>query len=203
TLALGWRKSACQDNNAVVYPSLASALLYALQAFAMAGNATSSPRTRDSRLPAWLSFDASTRTFSGTPQGFTGTLALKVTASDGALTASDVFSVAISLNHAPVATIGDHSVRANEWVQVKNWLSVSDADGNAITQYQFLDAGRLRTAAIFGHRTIPTIRPTPRLRWRRQTSTMCGCGAARWTARRRCRCVPSTAATGALGISSR
>jgi hypothetical protein len=31
-------QSACQDNNAVVYPSLSSAQLYAPQAFAMAGN---------------------------------------------------------------------------------------------------------------------------------------------------------------------
>jgi Putative Ig domain len=47
-------------------------------------------------LPGWLSFNASTRTFSGTPpQDFNGTLDLKVTASDGALTAADTFTLTI------------------------------------------------------------------------------------------------------------
>ncbi len=40
-------------------------------------------------LPAWLSFNAATRTFSGTPpQNFNGNIGLTVTASDGSLTAS-------------------------------------------------------------------------------------------------------------------
>ena len=35
-------------------------------------------------LPSWLSFDAATRTFSGTPpQNYNGTIDLTVTASDG------------------------------------------------------------------------------------------------------------------------
>ena len=45
-------------------------------------------------LPTWLSFNATTRTFSGTPPAnFNGAIDLKITASDGALSASDTFSL--------------------------------------------------------------------------------------------------------------
>ncbi len=58
-----------------------------------------------SELPAWLSFDAAARTFSGTPpQDFNGALSVTVTASDGELEASDTFDLEISpVNDAPVA----------------------------------------------------------------------------------------------------
>ncbi|MDZ7861182.1 MAG: putative Ig domain-containing protein [Candidatus Krumholzibacteriota bacterium] len=48
-------------------------------------------------LPAWLSFDAATRTFSGTPgDGDTGTLSLRVTAQDGAgATATASFELSV------------------------------------------------------------------------------------------------------------
>ena len=54
-------------------------------------------------LPLWLSFDAQTQTFSGTPpQGFSGQFDLKVTASDGQYSASDIFTLNISSsNQAP------------------------------------------------------------------------------------------------------
>ncbi|RZJ00838.1 MAG: tandem-95 repeat protein [Brevundimonas sp.] len=51
-----------------------------------------------SPLPSWLSFDAATRTFSGTPQGANvGHLDIKVTASGGAQPASDVFSLDVNI----------------------------------------------------------------------------------------------------------
>jgi Ca2+-binding RTX toxin-like protein len=56
-------------------------------------------------LPSWLSFDAGTGTFSGTPLGGdAGTLALKVTAVDGAgaTVSSDFHVVVVVPNHAPV-----------------------------------------------------------------------------------------------------
>ncbi|MBL0373942.1 putative Ig domain-containing protein [Rhizobium sp. KVB221] len=58
-----------------------------------------------SPLPAWLSFDAATRTFSGTPgNADVGTISVKVTASDGAASAADVFDIAIgNVNDAPTA----------------------------------------------------------------------------------------------------
>lgn len=51
-----------------------------------------------SALPAWLSFNASTRTFSGTPtSGDVGTLSVKTTATDlGGLSVSETFNVAVS-----------------------------------------------------------------------------------------------------------
>jgi Ca2+-binding RTX toxin-like protein len=55
-------------------------------------------------LPSWLSFNTATRAFSGTPPlNFNGDLAIKVTASDGALSASDTFNLGITaVNDAPV-----------------------------------------------------------------------------------------------------
>ncbi|KZS55970.1 N,N-dimethylformamidase beta subunit family domain-containing protein, partial [Rhizobium anhuiense] len=62
-------------------------------------------------LPAWLAFNASTRTFSGTPTA-TGTYGVRVTATDlGGLAANETFSIAVSTagNRAPtaVADAGD------------------------------------------------------------------------------------------------
>ncbi|MBX9459550.1 MAG: putative Ig domain-containing protein [Rhizobium sp.] len=55
-------------------------------------------------LPAWLSFDAATRTFSGTPaNGDVGTLSVVVLADDGnGKTASDTFEIVVAnMNDAP------------------------------------------------------------------------------------------------------
>ena len=60
-------------------------------------------------LPAWLSFNASTRTFSGTPQNSdVGTVAVKVTATDGAsASVSDTFNIVVgNTNDAPVLNAG-------------------------------------------------------------------------------------------------
>jgi Ca2+-binding RTX toxin-like protein len=53
-----------------------------------------------SPLPAWLSFNATTRTFTGTPQaGDVGAIDVRVTATDtGTLTASDVFALTVTSN---------------------------------------------------------------------------------------------------------
>lgn len=52
-----------------------------------------------SALPAWLAFNASTRSFSGTPTD-TGTVSVKVTAIDtGNLSASDVFDIVVSVQN--------------------------------------------------------------------------------------------------------
>ncbi|MBM5782180.1 MAG: tandem-95 repeat protein, partial [Pelagibacterales bacterium] len=53
----------------------------------------------DSDLPSWLKFNDSTKTFSGiSPSGASSTLAIKVIASDGSLSASQNFNLAISSN---------------------------------------------------------------------------------------------------------
>ncbi|WP_331345210.1 putative Ig domain-containing protein [Cellvibrio sp. UBA7661] len=47
-------------------------------------------------LPAWLSFDSATRTFSGTPSnGDVGTISIEVIASDGTASVSDTFDIVI------------------------------------------------------------------------------------------------------------
>lgn len=90
-------------------------------------------------LPTWLSFEEATGTFTGTPpSGFGDTLDIRVTASDGALSVSDDFSLEIvPANTAPVAaddsgfatetgdalTIGTAELLAND----------SDTDGDALT----------------------------------------------------------------------
>ncbi len=54
-------------------------------------------------LPAWLSFNTTTRVFSGTPaNGDAGVLQVRVTASDGVATANDIFT--LSINQPGVAT---------------------------------------------------------------------------------------------------
>lgn len=52
-------------------------------------------------------------------------------------------------NHRPVATIGDRSVHLGQSTQVQFWLSYTDADGNAATQYQFTDSGTGAGSAYF------------------------------------------------------
>ncbi|MEM9634959.1 MAG: putative Ig domain-containing protein, partial [Pseudomonadota bacterium] len=70
--------------------------------------------SNDNALPSWVSFNAASRKFSGTPPAnYNGTLSLKVTASDGSETASDTFNLTINpINDAPVlvAAIADKSM---------------------------------------------------------------------------------------------
>ncbi len=67
-------------------------------------------------LPAWLSFNAATRTFSGAPPAnFNGGLQLRVNASDGALWASDAFQLTISeVNDAPIVVAALTAQQATE-----------------------------------------------------------------------------------------
>ena len=62
-------------------------------------------------LPAWLSFNAATRTFSGTPlRGDVGTVSVRVTATDsGVLSVSDLFDLVVAAETiAPAAQISDN-----------------------------------------------------------------------------------------------
>ena len=84
-------------------------------------------------LPSWLSFDAKTGTFSGTPpQDFDGEIELKVTATDGSLSVSEVFKLDITpVNDAPVATGGDTS--GDEDTAIKGTVGGTDIDGDKLT----------------------------------------------------------------------
>ena len=68
-------------------------------------------------LPSWLSFDASTRTFSGTPTNSdVGSIDVKVTATDGSsASVSDTFALTVTnVNDAPSVSINDFTLGAKE-----------------------------------------------------------------------------------------
>lgn len=89
-------------------------------------------------LPSWLSFDAATRTFSGTPQGAAvGALNLRVTATDlGGLSASaDLALQVLNTNAAPVAAqqLPDARVNAGTpWSFTLASDAFTDADGDVL-----------------------------------------------------------------------
>ncbi|MEZ5908176.1 MAG: tandem-95 repeat protein [Hyphomicrobiaceae bacterium] len=88
----------------------------------------------DDPLPAWLSFDAGTQTFTGTPpQDFNGVISLKVTASDGTESTSDTFDLTVTaINDAPVldSPIADQSVAEDTaWSFAVPAGTFTDVDG--------------------------------------------------------------------------
>ncbi|PAX51985.1 DUF4347 domain-containing protein [Brunnivagina elsteri] len=109
-------------------------------------------------LPGWLSFNAATGNFSGTPPlNFNGTLALKVTATDaGNLSAASNFNLVITpVNDAPVVAnpLGDQSspedtavnftIPANSFSDVDNptlALSATLADNTALPDWLTFNA---------------------------------------------------------------
>ncbi|MBX5235033.1 DUF4082 domain-containing protein [Rhizobium sp. NLR4a] len=103
-------------------------------------------------LPSWLTFNASTRTFSGTPTT-SATYGIKVTATDlGGLAANETFNIAVSVpgNTTPtaVADTGD----ATEKGGVANGSGGVAASGNVLTNDTDPDAGDTKTvtAVRFG-----------------------------------------------------
>ncbi|WP_052435572.1 DUF4082 domain-containing protein [Bradyrhizobium japonicum] len=104
-------------------------------------------------LPTWLAFNASTRTFTGTPTAANiGTASIKVTATDlaGAAT-SETFNIAVgSPNKAPtaVADVAD----ATEKGGIANGSGGSPATGNVLTNDTDPDTGDTKTvtAVSFG-----------------------------------------------------
>ena len=104
-----------------------------------------------STLPSWLSFDANTRTFSGTPQaGDTGTLSVKVTADDGNSGAvSDTFDIVVS---AAPGTPG--------LVISRNTLGVTEGGtGSYTVKLQTAPTGTV-TVAIVSNNADVTVRPS-------------------------------------------
>jgi VCBS repeat-containing protein len=95
------------DQNAV--GQIPFSLTFADNAFTDVDNANltyTAGLTGGGALPAWLSFDAVTRTFSGTPANADAgpAFSVRITASDGALTAFDDFQVTVSKNQPAVIT---------------------------------------------------------------------------------------------------
>ena len=85
--------------------------------------------TTDSALPTWLSFVAGTGVFSGTPASTdTGTLMVKVTASDGTASVSDTFNIVVSAP-APLPTLSIAVVEKSGVAKVTNFISVNEEVG--------------------------------------------------------------------------
>ncbi len=93
-------------------------------------------RADGSDLPPWLAFDAATRSFSGTPpKDFHGTVALRVTASDGEASASRSFDLVVTpANDAPVlARIAQRTRVEDSGPWTFRVPAAADVDGDALT----------------------------------------------------------------------
>ena len=107
-----------------------------------------------SPLPAWLTFNAATRTFSGTPTAANvGTLGVKVSATDlGGLAASETFNIAVTTTPNTAPTAVADTADATEKGGIANGSGGSPASGNVLTNDTDPDAGDTKTvtAVSFG-----------------------------------------------------
>lgn len=107
-------------------------------------------------LPAWLAFDANTRTFSGTPgNADVGTITVKLTADDGAGgTASDLFDLVVNNSStAPVVTIAPVSyvVTEQQFVNLQGTgISVADLDGDSLSVTIAVNGSNNQLTAVAG-----------------------------------------------------
>ena len=113
-----------------------------------------------SALPSWLSFNATTRTFSGTPANSdVGTIAVKVTATDGSnASISDIFNIAVgNTNDAPVNTVPAGPLTVSEDTALAltsgNTISAHDVDGNLVSTQLSVLNGTL-TVSLAGGASI-------------------------------------------------
>jgi Bacterial Ig domain/Cadherin-like domain/Putative Ig domain/RTX calcium-binding nonapeptide repeat (4 copies)/Bacterial cadherin-like domain len=108
---------------------------------------TMTARLQDgSALPAWLSFDAAAGRFTGTPPAnFNGQLSIAVTASDGSLSASDVFTLQIlGVNDGPALLQLLPDVTVAEDMEIDFAIpagTFGDADGDTLTLTARLASG--------------------------------------------------------------
>jgi Ca2+-binding RTX toxin-like protein len=130
---------------------------------------TLSARMSDgSALPSWLSFDAATHTFSGTPgNSAVGTLSVRVTATDGSnVSVSDVFDLNVAnVNDAPTlaAPVADQTAMAGQQFSMSlpaNMFSDVDAGDSLSWQVQLANGGALPSWLSFNSATR-TLSGTP------------------------------------------
>jgi Ca2+-binding RTX toxin-like protein len=117
-------------------------------------------------LPSWLAFNTATQTFSGTPPAnFNGALDVKVIASDGSLTASDVFTLTITpVNDAPVVATLLPDKSSPEDTAVSFTLpasSFTDVDGDALTYSATLSTGAVLPSWLVFNAATQTFTGTP------------------------------------------
>lgn len=90
-----------------------------------------------SALPSWLTFNAGAWSFTGTPPAnFHGVLEVKVTASDGWMSASDTFNLTIApVNDAPTGANKTATLLRNGSYTLKESdLGFTDSDGHALKE---------------------------------------------------------------------
>ncbi|MGO7022147.1 putative Ig domain-containing protein, partial [Rhizobium leguminosarum] len=101
-------------------------------------------------LPGWLSFNASTRTFSGTATT-TGTYGVRVTTTDlGGLTATETFNIAVSTSGNTTPTAVADAGDATEKGGVGNGSGGVVASGNVLTNDTDADAGDTKAVTAVG-----------------------------------------------------
>jgi Ca2+-binding RTX toxin-like protein len=122
-------------------------------------------------LPSWLSFIASTRTFSGTPPlNYNGAVTVRVTATDpGGLRAFDDFVLTTTpVNDAPVvaAPLADRSHAEDARVSFQVPANAfSDVDGNALTLSATLASGAALPSWLSFNASTRTFSGTPPLNY--------------------------------------
>ncbi|MGI6856336.1 DUF4082 domain-containing protein [Mesorhizobium sp. 1B3] len=103
-------------------------------------------QSNGSALPAWLTFNGTTRTFSGTPAaGNVGTVAVRVTATDlGSLAASEAFNIAVSTTPATPTTVSVFSASAtpaqtnlNDGQQLEVGMKFTSSVAGQVTALKF------------------------------------------------------------------
>ena len=112
-------------------------------------------KSDDSALPSWLFFDVDSATFSGLPLAANvETLSVKVTASDGALSASDTFDIVVSAGATTcdspclVSNIEQYRTAAQGFTvsdYAQKFTTGDNADGYTLTSIE-LDLGSSATA---------------------------------------------------------
>ena len=117
-------------------------------------------------LPGWLSFDAATRTFSGTPPlNYTGSLDFKVTASDSSLSVSDTFTLTVTpVNDAPMVSVPVADQRVAEdtpWSFQVPAGAFTDVDASNLTYTAALANGSLLPTWLGFNAATRTFSGTP------------------------------------------
>jgi VCBS repeat-containing protein len=109
-----------------------------------------------SSLPGWLSFNAATRTFGGTPAtGDLGTLGVKVSATDlGSLAASETFNIVVTTTPDTAPTAVADTADATEKGGVANGSGGSPATGNVLANDTDPDAGDTKTVTVVSFGTV-------------------------------------------------
>jgi len=91
-------------------------------------------------LPAWLHFNASTETFTGTVPSGTSGLDIEMTATDtSGLSASETFAVATP--SAPTVNANSFTVAVQQSVAASTFFTISNPSNDSITEYSFKDNG--------------------------------------------------------------